>query len=52
MYICLCHGITDTKIKSLLKDCETVKDLQKKCDAGTDCGACIQSIRQLKEDCI
>ena len=51
MYICLCHGITDSKIKSLLQDGDTVKEIQKKCQAGTDCGSCLQYIQKLKKDC-
>ncbi|SMF68001.1 (2Fe-2S)-binding protein [Pseudobacteriovorax antillogorgiicola] len=49
MYICLCHGVTDSKIRSLLEAGASIKDIQKNCHAGTDCGACINSIQKLKK---
>ena len=50
MYICLCYGVTDGQVKSLVEDgaC-SVKDVQKRCLAGTDCGSCLDQLRQTVE---
>jgi len=47
MYICLCHGVSDSKLDELLdQGARSMLELQKHCQAGTDCGACLKDIRQ------
>ena len=45
MIICLCHGINCQSLKRLTQEgCNTLKSIQKKCQAGTSCGACIPQL--------
>jgi bacterioferritin-associated ferredoxin len=48
MYVCLCKGVVENQIRELVAEgvCG-VRDVQRACLAGSDCGACIQAIRQL-----
>ncbi|UUM30864.1 (2Fe-2S)-binding protein [Vibrio japonicus] len=49
MYICLCHGVSDKKIKKLVMD-EGVTDIKgiKKCTAlGSQCGKCIRQAKAI-----
>ena len=48
MIVCLCHGVSDRKLKSLIDHgARSVREIGEKCDAGTDCGACVRAIHQL-----
>ncbi|MDG1480730.1 MAG: (2Fe-2S)-binding protein [Myxococcota bacterium] len=50
MIICLCHGVSDREVKSLIEHGTTsVRDIGKKCHAGTDCGSCARTIRRLAQ---
>lgn len=50
MYVCLCHGVSDRRIRDLISQgCTTVKDIQNTCKAGSNCGACILQIQELTE---
>ena len=50
MYVCLCHGVTDSTIRNLMeKGSCSVRDVQKRCLAGTDCGACIEDLTKMVE---
>lgn len=49
MYVCLCHGISDKKIKKLAID-EGITDIRgiKKCTAlGSQCGKCVKQAKQI-----
>ena len=41
MYICICKGITEEKIKTALKGAAKTKDVLKKLGVGDDCGVCL-----------
>tara|TARA_B100000925_G_scaffold229116_1_gene177599 strand:+ start:1045 stop:1251 length:207 start_codon:yes stop_codon:yes gene_type:complete len=43
MYICICKGITEDKIRSAIKHSHSpnTKDILKKLGVGTDCGTCL-----------
>ena len=43
MYICICKGITEDKIRSAIKLSHkpNTKDILKKLGVGTDCGTCL-----------
>ncbi len=43
MYVCICHGITDTQIESAIdKGAETMKQLTTELNVGSQCGKCCQ----------
>ena len=51
MYVCLCHGISDRRIRDLVEQgCSTVKDIQQSCNAGKNCGACVGQLRELAQE--
>ena len=43
MYICICKGITEEKIRSAIKHSHSpnTRDILKKLGVGTDCGTCL-----------
>lgn len=48
MVICLCKGVNDKTIQELVNQGATsVKDVMKSCKAGSDCGSCICSVKEL-----
>lgn len=51
MYVCVCKGVSDrTVLATIRAGARTVNDVGKRCGAGTDCGACRGSIREMLED--
>ncbi len=52
MYVCLCHGLTDKKIKEIIeeKGCRQIKTLQKDCSAGKDCGSCVLQLKKILKE--
>ncbi len=51
MVICLCKGVSDKKIKSLIDEgAASIKDVMQSCQAGSDCGSCICQLRQMLEE--
>lgn len=41
MYICICHGVTDTTIKQTIENgAHTMKSLATELNVGTQCGQC------------
>lgn len=41
MYICICHGVTDNKIKEAINDgAHTMKSLTHELKVGSQCGKC------------
>ncbi|MGF1698673.1 (2Fe-2S)-binding protein [Vibrio kyushuensis] len=52
MYVCLCHGISDKKIKKLVIE-EGVSDIRgiKKCTAlGSQCGKCVRPTKEIIDE--
>jgi bacterioferritin-associated ferredoxin len=48
MYVCLCHSITDKKIKEeVILGNDTLLSLQKKTQLGTSCGLCLPSVKKI-----
>ena len=53
MYICLCHGVSDKKIRNLVTE-HGVKDIKgiKKCTAlGSQCGKCVREAKDIINEC-
>ena len=49
MYVCLCHGVSDKKIRKLIVE-EGITDIKgiKKCTAlGSQCGKCVRSAKEI-----
>ncbi len=48
MLVCLCKGVSDKKIRSLVENgASSVKQVMTSCHAGKDCGACICAVRDI-----
>ena len=46
MFVCLCHGVSDKKIKQLVEGgMSSVKQIQQTCKAGSDCGQCLAQVK-------
>jgi len=43
MYICICKGITEEKVKMAMKGAANSHDVLKKLGVGDDCGVCLVS---------
>lgn len=50
MIVCLCEGISDSKIKHLIKKgASSIEDLEKECGAGSKCGGCLWQLLDILE---
>lgn len=48
MYVCICRGVSDREIRHHIQSgAESVSDMQERCGAGGDCGACVGEIETL-----
>jgi bacterioferritin-associated ferredoxin len=48
MYVCICRAVTETVVRGCIADgARTVKDVVKRCEAGTGCGTCVGKILAL-----
>ena len=47
MYVCLCMGISDSKIKEMIEEGHSLGKIQKSCAVGTSCGACISELKKI-----
>jgi bacterioferritin-associated ferredoxin len=45
MYVCICRAVTEAEVRGCIAEgaC-TVKDVVKRCAAGTGCGSCVGKI--------
>ena len=41
MYICICKGITEEKVRKAMKGTAKANDVLKKLGVGDDCGVCL-----------
>jgi bacterioferritin-associated ferredoxin len=50
MLVCLCKGVSDSKIRFLVQNgCRSVREVMATCHAGQDCGSCICEVKALVE---
>jgi bacterioferritin-associated ferredoxin len=50
MVICLCKGVSDSKIRFLVQSGKrSVKEVMASCHAGKDCGTCVCDVKALVE---
>lgn len=47
MIVCHCFAISDARIRALIDDCATVREVMSRCGAGRDCGSCRVAIETL-----
>ena len=48
MYICICHGVTDTQIETAIDDgAVTMKQLTNELSVGSQCGKCCQCTKRV-----
>ena len=51
MLVCLCKAVNDKKIRQCIhKGAQNVKDIMSSCQAGSDCGACISTVKELLDE--
>ncbi|WJG26442.1 (2Fe-2S)-binding protein [Vibrio furnissii] len=54
MYVCLCHGVSDKKIKKLALE-QRITDIRgiKRCTAlGSQCGKCVKQAKEILNETI
>lgn len=48
MYVCICRAVTEAAVRGCIADgARTIKDVVKRCEAGTGCGTCVSKILDL-----
>jgi bacterioferritin-associated ferredoxin len=49
MFVCLCHGVTDTQIKNAVKTqgVGNLRELKKALGVGSQCGSCIETAQDI-----
>lgn len=48
MFVCICHGVTDTEIKTSIEEgATTYKQLQTELKVGTQCGKCCRCTKHI-----
>lgn len=53
MYVCNCHGITDTQIKSAVEDgCSSFRELRKTTGVATCCGQCACHAKEVLKEAL
>ena len=51
MYVCLCKGVTDSQIRSAVREgARTVQGLRKQLGCTGQCGKCKQQVRELRDE--
>ncbi len=51
MYVCLCNGVSEANIKRLVDEGHhTMREIQKKCKAGNDCGQCLFELKRVVDE--
>jgi bacterioferritin-associated ferredoxin len=53
MLVCLCKGVSDRKIRWLVQNgAKTPREVMASCHAGSDCGACVATVRDTVNEAI
>lgn len=48
MYVCICRAVTEAAMREIIADgARTVKDVVRRCEAGSGCGTCVGKILAL-----
>ncbi|WP_416885146.1 (2Fe-2S)-binding protein [Marinospirillum sp.] len=52
MYVCICHGITDSQIRQgAQQGMQHVRDLYQQMSLGSQCGKCVCTAKQVLSHC-
>jgi len=53
MYICLCHGVSDSAIRVAVNNgAQTYRQLSFMTGCGTQCGSCVLEAKSLLKECL
>lgn len=54
MFVCICKGITDTKIQELVREygVGNIRELKQHVDLGGECGTCVKVAQNIIDDTI
>lgn len=53
MYVCICNGVTESRIRQAVADGDTTFEaLQEHLDVSTCCGCCEEEVRAVLNDCL
>ena len=48
MYVCICHGVTETQVRRAAEDgCREVHELSMRSGLGSGCGSCVSFAAEL-----
>jgi bacterioferritin-associated ferredoxin len=51
MIVCLCFGVNNRAIEQLKEQgCDTLRQIQNHCQAGSSCGACIPELKKTLQE--
>ena len=51
MIVCLCHTVNEDSVRECVRNgASSVCAVQKKCEAGTDCGSCVYHLQKVVEE--
>ena len=51
MYVCLCQAVSDKSVrKAISEGATTVREIQRRCNAGKNCGGCLHALRYLIDE--
>ena len=52
MYVCLCNGVSDKKIRQVVRQFQpqSFQQLRKFVPVGSQCGKCVRAAREVMED--
>ena len=53
LYVCLCHGITDSEIRdAAASGCSGMSELMMRTGCGSSCGSCIETATEIVTEAI
>ena len=51
MIVCVCKGVNEREIReTITSGCATEESIGHLCGAGTDCGSCLETLRELIDE--
>jgi bacterioferritin-associated ferredoxin len=51
MIVCVCRGVNEREVRDTIHaGCATEESIGQRCGAGTDCGSCLETLRELLQD--